>query len=312
MTTPIRQAQGKQKIVPHLWFDKEAKEAAEFYVSLFPDSNVSNVTTLYDTPSGDTDIVSFQLSGYSFMAISAGPLFKFNPSISFTVNFGSSQDADARQRIDDVWAKLSEGGTVLMPLQKYPFSERYGWIQDKYGLSWQLILTNPEGEERPRIIPSLLFVTDEGDKAQEASDFYLSVFKGAERGTIARYGAGMEQNKEGAVMFTDFTLEGEWFAAMDGSARMHDFAFNEAISFIVHCENQEEIDYYWEKLSAVPESEQCGWLKDKYGVSWQIVPTAMNEMMASGDTEKIARVTEAFLKMKKFDIAELKKAADGG
>jgi predicted 3-demethylubiquinone-9 3-methyltransferase (glyoxalase superfamily) len=296
-----------QKIVPHLWFDKEAKEAAEFYTSLFPDSKIMSVTTLRDTPSGDTDVVSFKLWGYSFMAISAGPLFKFNPSISFMVNFDPSQDKDARERIDAIWAKLSEGGKVLMPIDKYPFSDRYGWIEDKYGLSWQLILTKPEGEERPLIIPSLLFVTKECDKAEEATDYYLSVFKNAKRGTIARYPAGMEPNKEGAVMFTDFMLEGQWFAAMDGSTQMHDFKFNEAISFIVNCKDQEEIDYYWEKLSAVPESEQCGWLKDKYGVSWQIVPTDMDTMMQKGTPEQIARVTQAFLKMKKFDLAELQR-----
>lgn len=152
-----------QKIIPHLWFAKEAKEAAKFYVSIFPNSKITNVTTLHDTPSGDCDVVSFKLLGQPFMAISAGPLFKFN----------------------------------------------------------------------------------------------------------------------------------------------------ESISFIVPCKTQKEIDYYWEKLSAVPESEQCGWLKDKYGLSWQIVPAEMDKMMATKDKGKLARVTEAFLKMKKFDLAELKKAAEG-
>lgn len=301
-----------QKIVPHLWYDKEAKEAAEFYVSVFGnDSKVTNVSTLRDTPSGDTDVVFFTLWGYDFMAISAGPYFKFNPSISFMVNFDPSQDKDAKARIDEVWNKLAEGGKALMPLNKYPFSERYGWIQDKYGLSWQLILTDPDGEERPLIIPSLLFVTDTGDKAEEATDFYLSVFKNTKRGAIARYPSGMEPNKEGAVMFTDFKLENQWFAAMDGSSAMHKFAFNEAVSLIVNCEDQKEIDYYWEKLSAVPESEQCGWLKDKYGVSWQIVPAAMNEMMAKGTREQIDWITQAFLPMKKLDMAKLKEAYEG-
>jgi predicted 3-demethylubiquinone-9 3-methyltransferase (glyoxalase superfamily) len=152
-----------QKIVPHLWFDKEAREAAEFYASVFPDSKVTNVTTLHDTPSGDSDIVSFELLGQPFMAISAGPLFKFN----------------------------------------------------------------------------------------------------------------------------------------------------ESISFIVHCDTQDEIDYYWQKLSAVPEAEQCGWLKDKYGLSWQIVPSGMETMLRSGSEEQIARVTQAFLPMKKLDIAELERAYSG-
>lgn len=296
------------KIVPHLWFDKEAKEAAEFYTSLFPDSKVENITVLHNTPSGDCDVVSFTLAGHPFMAISAGPLFTFNPSVSFTLNFDPSKDANAREHLDAAWEKLSEGGTVLMPLDTYPFSERYGWIQDKYGLSWQLILTNPEGEERPFIIPSLLFVTEGGDKAEEATDFYLSVFKNVKRGTLVRYPAHMEPNKEGAIMFTDFMLEGQWFAAMDGSSAMHKFAFNEAVSFMVYCGTQEEIDYYWEKLSAVPESEQCGWLKDKYGLVWQIVPAVMDDMMRQGTREQIDRLTQAFLPMKKLDIAELKKA----
>lgn len=299
-----------QKITPHLWFDTEAGEAAEFYTSLFPDSKVTNRTTLHDTPSGDSEIVSFELAGQSFMAISAGPLFKFNPSVSFFVNFDPSRDQNARDNLDRMWARLSEGGTALMPLDKYPFSERFGWLQDKYGLSWQLILTNPEGEERPFIIPSLMFVGEVAGRAEEAINLYLSVFKNSKLGTLARYGAGQAPDKEGTVMFADFMLEGQWFAAMD-SAHAHNFAFNEAISFLVRCDTQEEIDEYWERLSAVPEAEQCGWLKDKFGVSWQISPTALGEMMANGTRQQIDRVTQAFLPMKKFDIAELQKAYEG-
>ena len=299
-----------QKITPHLWFDKEAREAAEFYTSLFPDSKVTHITTLHDTPSGDTDIVSFELAGQSFMAISAGPLFKFNPSVSFFVNFDPSRDKDARNNLDRMWEKLSEGGSALMPLDKYPFSEHYGWVQDKYGLTWQLILTNPEGEERPFIIPSLLFVGEVAGRAEEAINHYLSIFKNSKMGALARYGAGQEPDKEGTVMFADFMLEGQWFAAMD-SAQEHNFAFNEAISLLVECETQEEIDYFWERLSAVPEAEQCGWLKDKFGLSWQISPAALDEMMTNGTPEQIDRVTQAFLPMKKFNIAELQKAYEG-
>jgi predicted 3-demethylubiquinone-9 3-methyltransferase (glyoxalase superfamily) len=299
-----------QKITPHLWFDQEAREAAEFYTSLFPDSKVTNITTLHDTPSGDSDIVSFELAGQPFMAISAGPLFKFNPSVSFFVNFDPSRDQEARNNLDRMWERLTQGGTALMPLDKYPFSERYGWVQDKYGLSWQLILSDPEGEERPFIVPSLLFVGKVAGRAEEAINYYLSVFKNSKIGAIARYGAGQEPDREGTVMFADFMLEGQWFAAMD-SARDHNFAFNEAISFLVGCDSQEEIDYYWERLSAVPEAEQCGWLKDKFGVSWQISPAALQEMMTKGTREQIDRVTQAFLPMKKFDIAELQKAYEG-
>ena len=306
-----------QKIAPHLWYDKEARQAAELYTSVLPHSTVSDVSTLQDTPSGDTDIVSFELWGQKFMAISAGPLFKFNPSISFIVNFdpllfGSSPTPEqaAREKLDAAWESLSEGGKVLMELGEYPFSKRFGWLEDKYGLSWQLILTDPQGDRRPPIIPAMLFVGENAGRAEEAINFYLSVFKDAKLGSMMRYGADQAPDEEGTVRFADFMLEGLWFTAMD-SAHEHNFAFNEAVSLMVYCDDQDEIDYYWERLSAVPEAEQCGWLKDKFGVSWQIVPTSMDEMMQSGTPELVARVTEAFLKMKKFVLAELQRAYDG-
>ena len=304
----------KNKIVPHLWFNTQAREAAEFYCSIFPASAITHSTTLLNTPSGDCDIVSFELSGCEFMAISAGPLFKFNPSISFFVNFDPSRDPEAATHLDAMWEKLSEGGIALMPLDAYPFSKRYGWIQDKYGLSWQLILTNPDNEERPSIVPSLLFVGSVCGKAEEATDFYLSAFSRhttdtsqTHRGMVVRYPAGMEPDKEGTIMFSDFMLAGQWFASMD-SAHQHTFAFNEAISLLVRCDTQEEIDELWKTLSAVPGAEQCGWLKDKYGLSWQIAPTVMEEMMTHGTREQIDRLTQAFLPMKKMDIAALQKA----
>src|SRR2546428_8172449 len=140
-----------QKITPHLWFDKEAKEAAEFYTSLLPDSKVTNITTLHNTPSGDCDVVSFELSGQPFMAISAGPLFKFNPSVSFHVKCKTKDEVDA------IWGKLSRGGKVLMPLGAYPFSERYGWIEDEYGLSWQVNFAGAIGM-RQKITPAITFL----------------------------------------------------------------------------------------------------------------------------------------------------------
>jgi predicted 3-demethylubiquinone-9 3-methyltransferase (glyoxalase superfamily) len=298
-----------QKITPHLWFDKEAKAAADFYTSIFPKSKINSFSTIRDTPSGDCEIVSFELAGYGFAAISAGPHFKLNPSISFFVNFDPARDKEALLNLDRLWEKLSAGGKALMPLDKYPFSERYGWVQDKFGVSWQLILTNPAGEERPFIAPSLLFTGSVCGKAEEATQFYQSVFKNSKQGVVARYPKGLEPDKEGTLMFSDFMLEGQWFAAMD-SAHKHNFGFNEAISLMVSCTDQDEIDYFWKKLSAKPEAEQCGWLKDKYGLSWQIVPAILSELMSSKDPKKAARVTQAFLKMKKFNIAELKQAAE--
>jgi predicted 3-demethylubiquinone-9 3-methyltransferase (glyoxalase superfamily) len=152
-----------------------------------------------------------------------------------------------------------------------------------------------------------MFVGDVAGKAEEAMRFYTSVFKEGTIGDIMRYGEGQGPDKEGTVQYATFTLNGQEFGAMD-SAMAHNFTFNEAISLMVYCKDQKEIDYFWEKLSAVPEAEQCGWLKDKYGLSWQIVPAAMDKMMADKDSERVARVTQAFLQMKKFDLAELERA----
>lgn len=299
----VGEATNVDGITPHLWFDKEAKEAAELYTSVFENSNLTNVTTLRNTRSGDTDVVSFVLSGQAFMAISAGPLFKFNPSISFLVACKTTEEVDA------LWNQLSRGGTVLMPLDTYPFSERYGWPADRHGLSWQIMHAGDRVITQ-KITPTLMFVGDICGKAEEAVRFYTSVFSNARVGDILHYGEGEEPERAGTVKHAAFTLTGQEFAAMD-SAREHNFAFNEAISLIVRCDSQQEIDYYWEKLSAVPEAEQCGWLKDRYGLSWQVVPTAMDEMTRSRDKAKLARVTEAFLKMKKFDLAELQRAYEG-
>jgi predicted 3-demethylubiquinone-9 3-methyltransferase (glyoxalase superfamily) len=292
-----------QKITTHLWFDTQAQEAAQLYTSLFENSKIKDLTTIHGTPSGDADIVTIDLAGQEFTLLNAGPYFKFNPSISFVVACMTMEE------VAMLWERLSPGGSVLMELGEYPFSQKYGWLQDKYGLSWQIMFMG-EMHARQKITPTLMFVGDVCGKAEEAIQFYNTIFHDSSIGAMMRYEAGEDPDKEGTIKHAAFTLENVDFAAMD-SARMHDFTFNEAISFLVHCETQEEIDYYWEKLSAVPESEQCGWLKDKYGVSWQIVPNVMDEVMKEKDEAKIARVTEAFLKMKKFDIAQLKAAAEG-
>jgi predicted 3-demethylubiquinone-9 3-methyltransferase (glyoxalase superfamily) len=293
-----------EKITPHLWFDNNAEEAAKFYTSIFKNSKIKNVTTLHNTPSGTVEIFTIELLGQEFTLISAGPLFKFNPSVSFLVA------CNTKEEVDELWGNLFNGGRALMELGAYPFSERYGWVQDKYGLSWQVIYMG-DRKIKQRIIPTLLFVGRQYGKAEEAMNFYASVFENAKVGDILHYSKGEEPDKEGTVKHASFILEGQEFAAMD-SARGHNFEFNEAISFMVHCETQEEIDYYWGKLSAYPEAEQCGWLKDKYGLPWQIVPILMDEMLKDNDEKKIERVTEAFLQMKKLNIAKLKEAYGSG
>jgi predicted 3-demethylubiquinone-9 3-methyltransferase (glyoxalase superfamily) len=278
-----------QKITPNVWFDHNAKEAADFYVSAFPDGKV--ITTTYypnSTEEGLADFqldlagkeltVDFELGGMRFTAINADSTFKFNPSVSFMVNFDPSQDEQASEHLDELWSKLIDGGEALMPLDAYPFSKRYGWVKDRYGLTWQLILTNPEGEPRPFIVPSVMFNKQNTNHAEEAINYYVSAFKNAKVGTLARYTEDTGPAKAGSLMYADFMLDSQWFAAMDSGVEQ-DFTFNEAVSFAVTCKDQAEIDYFWEKLSAVPESEQCGWCKDKYGLSWQIVPENMKDLM---------------------------------
>jgi len=291
-----------EKITPHLWYDTQAREAGDFYASVFPNSHVKNVTTLDNTPSGSVDIVDVEICGQEFTLLSAGPLFKFNPSISFLVA------CETKEEVDALWQKLSEGGTPRMPVGAYPFSEHYGWTDDRYGVAWQLMYASGRPIEQ-KITPVLMFTESQAGHCEDAIRFYTSVFRDAEERGFNRYGAGEEPDKEGTVRFGQFQLEGQQFAAMD-SARTHGFAFNEAISLQVHCDTQEDIDYYWNRLSADPKSEQCGWLKDKYGLSWQIVPTAMGAMLATKNPRKLAAVTAAFLEMKKFDIAKLQAVYD--
>ena len=292
-----------QKITPHLWFDKEARQAAEFYSSLLQNSKIKSASKLADTPSGTVELVSFQLAGQDFAAISAGPYFKFTPAVSFLV------ECAAKDEVDALWRELSPGGSPLMPLSSYPFSERYGWIQDRYGLSWQAMFMG----QRPftqKIVPTLMFTGAQCGRAEEAINFFTSVFGGAAVDHIVRYEKNEAPDREGTVKHAAFTLDGQQFAAMD-SARAHGFSFNEAISFIVRCETQEEIDYYWGKLSADPKAEQCGWLKDRFGVSWQVIPVQLLEMLKDPDPAKAGRVTQSMLQMKKIDIAELERAREG-
>lgn len=292
-----------QKVIPHLWYDKEAKEAALFYISLFDRSKLMNVTTIENTPSGDSEIVNFQLEGQQFTAISAGPYFSLNPSISLMVACKSIDEVNAK------WKALIEGGTELMTLGEYPFSKWYGWVQDRYGLSWQLMLID-SGQTVQKITPNLLFSNESCGKAEEAVKYYTGIFEDSKIGIISRYGAGEAMSQKAKVNYAAFKLAGADFSAMDNAFDV-DFSFNEAFSLIINCKDQKEIDYFWAKLSAVPAAEQCGWVKDKFGVSWQIVPENLGELLSTGSKYEIQRVTEAFLKMKKFDLDALEKARLG-
>ena len=291
-------ASSKNKIVPHLWFDKEAKEAIAFYTSVFPGSELISATEIGGTPSGNVDILTFKLKGQDFMAINAGPFFRINQSISFSVYCGSEKE------IHRLYEKLAEGGSVLMPLDKYDWSPKYAWVQDKFGVSWQLDIQDIDSPLK--IVPTILFVNEKSARLKEAVYFYKSIFPESEIIMEAPYDKSVNM-PEGSLLFARVSLSGFLFNSMSSSIH-HDFDFNEAISFMVYCNNQEEIDYFWDKLTEGGEEQPCGWLKDKFGLSWQIVPYEMNMIMNNAQTGQRARVMEEMFKMKKLDLNVLKNA----
>ena len=296
---------GQQKINPFLWFDSNAEEAVNFYVSVFKNSKITAVSRYSDESAkasgqqpGSVMTLAFLVEGYELVAINGGPIFQITPSISFFVNCGSIGE------IDTLWEKLSKNGKVMMGLDNYPFAEKYGWIQDKFGVSWQLILPGRE----QKITPCLMFSGNHHLKSEEAINFYLSVFKNSEIVQLERYQAG--QGPEGAVVHCKFTLNGQEFIAMDSHEYMP-IDFNPAISLVVNCDTQEEIDHFWDKLSEGGDerAQQCGWLQDKFGVSWQIVPSVLGDIMSS-DPVRSGKVMKAILQMKKIDIKTLEKATE--
>ena len=277
------------KIYPCLWFDGQAQEAAEFYCSIFGNSKIT-----VDTPM----VVNFELEGKKFMGLNGGPMFKMNPAISAFVTCTS--DAE----IENLANKLSEEGSFLMPLDKYPWSEKYAWIKDKFGFTWQLM----KGEIPPggnKIITSFLFSNEQFGKARKAIEIYTNLLPDSEIHHQELYAAD-ENQPEGNLKFGHFTLCGELFSAMDGPGD-HQCAFNEGVSIVVECETQDEIDRYWNKLTSDGGAESmCGWLKDPYGVSWQIIPSNIGQLMS--DPERGQRVMAEVMKMRKLDIAVMENA----
>jgi predicted 3-demethylubiquinone-9 3-methyltransferase (glyoxalase superfamily) len=304
-----------QKITPCLWFDSNAAEAAHFYAGLFDGSRINNVVYYTDEgkeitgkDAGTVLTVDFDLAGYKFTGLNGGPLFKFTPAISFFVT------CETVAEIDALWTQLLQGGFAMMPLDRYDWSERYGWVQDKFGLTWQLSLGKLRDVGGQKIVPALLFVGQQHGKAEAAMNLYSEIFRGSKIDGLLRYAAGEgEPIAAGTIKHAQFGLGSgdEKFMVMD-SAAAHQFTFNEAISLQIDCATQDEVDYFWGKLIADGGEEQpCGWLKDKFGVSWQVSPTVLHEMLQDHDVEKVKRVTRAFLQMKKFDIAALQRAFSG-
>lgn len=277
----------KNKIYPCLWFNGNAEEAARFYCSVFRDSGIEDVNPM---------VTTFRSSGEKFMCLNGGPEFSFNSSISFYVVCETEEEVNA------YWQALIEGGAALMPLDKYNWSPRYGWLKDKYGLNWQLAAGKME-DVGQKFTPMLMFTGTQAGNAEKAIKTYTSIFSESSVVGIMRYPPG--QKDEGLVMHAQFKLDGHVFMCMDSSMD-HGVQFNESVSFVVECENQEQIDHFWNKLTEGGTESMCGWLKDPFGVSWQIVPKVLGQLMQ--DPDRSARVVQAFMKMKKFDIQQLMEA----
>lgn len=274
---------------PCLWFDGQAKAAAEFYSSVFPNSKILSQNPI---------VTMWELCGQKFMGLDGGPMFKPNPSISFFVTCESNEEIDA------IWNKLAAGGKIMMALNKYEWSDYYGFLEDKFGISWQ-IFKGKESDVNQKIVPCFLFTDDNFGKANEAVNFYTSVFKNSKIDGVLFY-TEEEMGKKNIVKHSQFILEGNVFMAMDGAGN-HNFSFNEGLSLVIHCDNQEQIDYYWNSFTQDGGQESmCGWCKDKFGVSWQIVPSILGSLMSN--PEKASRVQAAFMQMKKFDIEKLMNA----
>ncbi len=278
----------KNPIYPCLWFDGQAKEAAEFYCTVFSNSKSKEENSF---------VTIFESFGQKFMCLNGGPAFKINPSISFFVM------CETEAEIDDTWSKLLEGGAILMAMDKYPWSEKYGWVQDKYGVNWQLAY-GKLAETGQKFTPTLMLTQKQHGNAEKAVNFYTSVFENSSITGILKYDEN-EPVEAGKVKHAQFQLDKTVFMAMDGGMT-HEFGFNEAVSFVVSCKDQAEVDYYWDKLTEDGEESMCGWLKDQFGVSWQIVPEILETLMS--DPERFPRVMQAFMQMKKFDIETLLKA----
>lgn len=275
------------KIYPCLWFDGTAKAAAALYVSAFPGARITT-----DTPM----VVMLEIFGKKIMGLNGGPVFKINPSVSLFVL------CETVEETNKAWDKLADGGKVLMPIDKYFWSERYGWVQDRFGMTWQVSVVDKPGDP-PKITPSLLFTGARFGQAEQAVKCYTEIFDPASTEVMYHYPDG--DANAGKVMFSESLLNGSNLIAMDGPGE-HGYTFNEAVSLVVDCDGQEEVDYYWDKLTADGgEESRCGWLKDRFGISWQIVPRQLIAALNNPDREKAGHAMTAMMKMNKIIIADL-------
>lgn len=285
-----------QTIIPHLWYDTEAKEAVAFYVELFG-GKIDWTYTITDTPSGDSDLIQFQLGDMTLAAISAGPYFKLNESMSLMVNVANKDE------VIRLYQALSEGGRILMPLGEYPFSPYYVWLEDRFGLSWQLSYA-PDLDKPYQFDICLLFSQEQVGLAQPMLDYYKDKLPQASVGQLSYYGEGEAAVEAAKLNYAELLVAGQKLIVMDhgygGEA-----SFNEAFSLMVYVDSQDELNFYYDLLSAVPEAEMCGWVKDQFGISWQIVPRILMEAYDTANPEQIKAVNAAVMTMKRLDFATI-------
>ena len=289
------------RLIPHLWYQDSLKEVFALYSSVFAETQQLYHSHLGGTPSGTVEMAAWLLEGLEIRVLSAQAPFHLTPSFSFLVACSTAEEVDEKYR------QLSFGGTILMPLGSYSFSPRYAWVVDRYGLSWQLMDFSGR-EVTQRLILTLMYTSQVAGHCEEALRHYCQLARTSSIGEIDRYGSGFEPNLPNHIRHASFQLENLVLAAMDSSAG-HDFSFSEAASLVVQVSSQDELDHWWLALSADPEAERCGWLKDRFGVSWQIVPQQLEALMSSPDEAVRNRVRDAFLAMKKLNIATLEQAA---
>lgn len=295
-------------IVPCIWLDDQAEQAAALYARAFPGSRVT-ATSRYPEkadnpggrPRGSLLTVEVTIEGQPFTLLNGGPMFRPNPSISFFVRVDTPAEADRR------FGLLGEGGEPLMPLGSYPWSDRYGWVKDRFGVSWQVIAgRRPPGGSA--ISPCLMFSGPQHGRAEAAMRHYAAIFQDGRIAEVARYAAG--EGPEGTVKHGRFWLAGQELVAMDSHVS-HGITFDEGLSLQVMCRDQAELDRHWEALAQGGAHGPCGWLKDRFGLSWQVVPAAISTWLGGTDPAARDRCFDAMLQMKKLDIATLERAYRG-
>lgn len=280
----------KEKITPCFWYNNQAKEAAALYCSVFAQAKITAQSPI---------VTGIDVSGQSITLLDGGPKYKPNPSISFFYV------CEKEEEFDRIWNAFTKEGTVMMPAGKYPWSEKYGWVTDKFGISWQ-VSVGKLSDVGQKVTPCMLFTGKQHGRADEAIAHYSSIFKNAKLDGILRYGPNEQPEQEGKVKHAQIAFLDYKFMVMESAAE-HNFTFTEGVSLTIHCETQDEIDYYWSRLTESGEESMCGWLKDKFGVSWQIIPTMLDKIMS--DPAKAGKAAQAFMSMRKLNIEQIVQAS---